>query len=219
MFAAAMLIFAALDKLCAQDAQNAQGTQNTPNPNGSVSAGAASAATPAEGAPTEGASATGGEEGKTAELSSSFRQLSLGMDIDALKKSLLEDNLFNFRGDIDVSYLPLSEQNLVESAGNSYIKRAFFQLKDKALFIMSFTMNTDIIDHYSVFTAFVKKYGQPSVLNPKEAVWESDNVRISIERPLTVKYIDKKVFDALLNESSETRSRLAEMRDAFLDNF
>ncbi|MDR2481545.1 MAG: hypothetical protein LBD07_04545 [Spirochaetaceae bacterium] len=152
-------------------------------------------------------------------LPTTFREFSLGMNLEDLKTSLTKDSYFAFRGDRDVSYLPVSDQNLVESAGTSFIKRAFFQLKDSAIFIMAFTMNTGMIDHYSVFTAFVEKYGQPQVLSPKEAVWEQDNVRISIERPLTVKYIDKQVFDALVDDSRVVRSRSAELREEFLDDF
>ncbi|GMO20194.1 MAG: hypothetical protein Pg6A_07040 [Termitinemataceae bacterium] len=159
------------------------------------------------------------EAAAASELPNSFRQFSIGMNIDSLKTALKDDSLFVFRGDQDVSYLPVTEQNLVESAGSSYIKRAFFQLKDNAVFIMAFTMNTELIDHYSIFMSFVKKYGQPSVLNPKEAIWESESVRISIERPLVVKYIDKKVFNTLIDNSEALNSKKSEIRDSFLENF
>lgn len=156
---------------------------------------------------------------ESAPLPQSFRNFSLGMSIDELKAKLIEDSYFSFRGDPDVSYLPVTQQNLVESTGSSFIKRAFFQLKDNAVFVMSFTMNTTLIDHYSIFTTFVQKYGQPRILTPKEAIWESDTVRVSIERPLTVKYIDKRVFDGLVESSRALRSTASEMREEFLDNF
>ncbi len=132
------------------------------------------------------------EEGTV--LPRQFRQLGLGMSLDDLKTALINDELFNFRGDRDVSFLPAREQSLVETTGSSFIKRAFFQLRDGTVFIMSFSLNTDIMDHYSVFTQFVEKYGEPSYLDPKEAVWESGETRIAVERPLTVKYIDKTIL-------------------------
>ena len=64
------------------------------------------------------------------ELPKQFRQLSLGMGLDALKDELIKDELFQFRGDRDVSFLPAREQSLVETTGLSFIKRAFFQLRD-----------------------------------------------------------------------------------------
>jgi hypothetical protein len=157
--------------------------------------------------------------GLAVDVPRTFREISLGMSLEDLKSALASDNEFVFRGDRDVSFLPLSEQNLVESAGFTFIKRAFFQLKDEKLFIMGYILNLDKIDHYSVFTTFVEKYGEPVILNPKQAMWESADTRIFIERPLTIKYIDRQVFDALLAESSASESATAQLRSEFLNDF
>ena len=148
-----------------------------------------------------------------------FREIRLGMDMNELKASLQGDSLFNFRGDRDVSFLPAREESLVETTGSSFIRRAFFQLRDGVVFIMAFSLNTGIIDHYSIFTRLTEKYGQPSYLDPKEAVWETEDTRIAIERPLTVKYIDKQVFTDILNESALTESRQVRERQDFLNEF
>ena len=162
------------------------------------------------------------EEEKT--LPRQFREITLGMSLDDLKAALEKDSqgkdkMFNFRGDRDVSFLPAREESLVETSGSSFIRRAFFQLRDGALFIMAFTLNTGMMDHYSVFTDLVEKYGQPSYLNPKEAVWETEDTRVSIERPLTIKYIDKKVFDDIISESAVVESRRVQQRQEFLNEF
>jgi len=148
-----------------------------------------------------------------------FRQLSLGMGLDELKNGLIKDDLFQFRGDRDVSFLPAREQSLVETTGLSFIKRAFFQLRDAQVFIMAFTLNTEIVDHYSIFTQFVQKYGQPSYLDPGVAVWETEETRIAIERPLTVKYIDRVVFNDIVNESGLIESGHVRLRQDFINEF
>jgi len=153
------------------------------------------------------------------ELPRQFREITLGMSLDELKAALENDLLFNFRGDRDVSFLPAREESLVEITGSTFIKRAFFQLRDGALFIMAFTLNTSMMDHYSVFTDLVGKYGAPTYLDPKEAVWESEELRVSIERPLTIKYIDKKVFDDIINESSLIETKRVQQRQEFLNEF
>ncbi len=149
----------------------------------------------------------------------SYRSFSLGMGLDELKQALAADSLFTFRGDRDVSFLPMSEQTLVETTGLSFIKRAFFQLKDGKVFIMAFTLNTDLMDHYSVFTTLAEKYGEPAELNPREAVWRSETVRLSIERPLTVKYIDLRVFNSLVEASTVKESKESVLRKEFLNDF
>jgi len=159
------------------------------------------------------------QETQSEPLPRQFRGLSLGMSLDDLKDNLLKDGLFNFRGDRDVSFLPAREQSLVETTGTAFIKRAFFQLRDGEVFIMSFSLNTEIIDHYSVFTRFSEKYGQPSYLDPRVAVWETEETRIALERPLTVKYIDKAVFDDIVNESGLAESNQVKLRQEFLNDF
>jgi hypothetical protein len=153
------------------------------------------------------------------ELPRQFRQLILGMSLDELKEGLLKDGLFQFRGDRDVSFLPAREQSLVETTGFSFIKRAFFQLRDAQVFIMAFTLNTEIIDHYSIFTQFVQKYGEPTYLDPSVAVWETEETRIAIERPLTVKYIDRVVFNDIVDESGLIESGHVRLRQDFINEF
>jgi hypothetical protein len=148
-----------------------------------------------------------------------FRSLSLGLGLDDLKSALIRDELFLFRGDRDVSFLPVREETLVETTGLSFIRRAHFQLSGGEVYIMSFSLNTRLIDHYSVFTSFIRRYGEPVSLNPREAVWESEETRVSIERPLTIKYIDKTVFDRLVAESRALESRALVRREEFLADF
>ena len=152
-------------------------------------------------------------------LPSAFRGISLGMGLEELKAALVADPLFNFRGDRDVSLLPVKDQVLVETTGLSFVRRAFFQLKGGKVFTMALDLNPDKVDHDSVFTSFVADYGEPSSLDPREAVWLSDAVRVSIERPLTVKYIDRAAFDELSRNSKVEESREYVLRKEFLDAF
>jgi hypothetical protein len=159
------------------------------------------------------------ETAAPAELPRQFRDIRLGMSLENLKSSLQKDSLFSFRGDRDVSFLPAREQSLVETTGPSFIRRAFFQLRDGQVFIMAFSLNTALIDHYSVFRTLSAKYGEPAYLDPREAVWEAQDTRIALERPLTVKYIDKRVFNDVIDESSLIESRQVRERQELLDAF
>ena len=161
----------------------------------------------------------GGEGDEQKPLPRQFREISLGMGLDNLKDALLKDNLFNFRGDRDVSFIPAREESLVETTGSSFVRRAFFQLRDGILFIMSFTLDTNLLDHYSMFTNLVEKYGQPSFLDPRESMWETEDTLIILERPLTIKYIDRKAFIDIINESTLIQSRRVKERQEFLDEF
>src|SRR4030042_1259762 len=50
-----------------------------------------------------------------------FRTVKLGMSVDEVKAVLAEDPFFDYRGEPDVSFLPDTQQFLIECEGFSYI--------------------------------------------------------------------------------------------------
>jgi hypothetical protein len=167
-----------------------------------------------------GAAELAGTGTGTAELPRGYRSVTLGMDTEQLKDALRQDTaVYLFREDRDVYFMPLSDEHYVETTGRGFVKRAFFQFDKSALFVISLTLNPDRLDFYSVFMMFREKYGEPSALDTQKTVWESDTVRITIERPLTVKYIDRLVFDRILAENSTAKSAAVLLRDEFLNDF
>lgn len=148
-----------------------------------------------------------------------FRGISLGMEIEQVKTLLRADPLFGYRGDPDVSFLPQTSQYLIECAGNSYLKRAYFQFQDSRLLTMILVLDPQRLDHYSLFSALSTKYGPPTSLDPRQSVWESDAVRFSLERPLTVKYIDQKAFAALVKGSPPPSDLDRLSREKFVEQF
>ncbi len=148
-----------------------------------------------------------------------FRELHLGMSLDAAKKALQADTYFDYKGDPDVSMLQRPDDNLIECAGFSYIRRAYFQFHDKLLYTITLVLNPSEIDFYTMYTTLVAKYGQPAFLNPQEVVWESAAYRLSLEHPLSVKYIDRTIFDALKAAGKMQESERAVSREEFLKQF
>jgi hypothetical protein len=149
----------------------------------------------------------------------SFRGISLGMDLSLVKDALKADPLFIYRGDPDVSLLPQSSQALIECRGTTYIDRAYFQFDNEKLFILILVLNREHIDHYSLFTTLERKYGKPSSLSPQETVWLFDSVRFTLERPLTVKYVERKTFEALLKKGAAQEDLELVSREKFLEEF
>jgi hypothetical protein len=148
-----------------------------------------------------------------------FRGLSLGMGLDQVKAALKADPLFRYRGDPDVSFLPQTSQYLIECEGASFLRRAYFQFADGRLFIMILVLDTQKLDHYSLFVTLTTKYGQPTSLSPSESVWLSAPVRFSLERPLTVKYIDNTTFSAILAKGGAQKDLEQLSREKFLEQF
>lgn len=149
-----------------------------------------------------------------------FRGIKLGMHIDTVKELLFDDPFFDYRGDPDVSFLPTdSQRTLIECPGNSFIQRAYFQFHEEKLYIIIIELNQIKLDYYIMFTTLTAKYGDSTSLDPTEAVWIFTDVRLSLEKPLTVKYIGRKVFEEL-KESGKAEEDLEELtRKKFLEEF
>ncbi len=148
-----------------------------------------------------------------------FRSIQLGMELERVKQLLIDDPLFDYRGDPDISFLPLPPQTLIETTGSSFIRRAYFQFDQDLLYIIILSMDPDRLDYYTLYATLMGKYGQPTRLDPTEAVWQFEGLRLSLERPLNVKYIDSTVFEALKEEGQVQEDLWEISKDNFLQQF
>ncbi len=192
----------------------------SPTPS-ATAAGSASTTSPAQ----TGQSAQTGQPGQAAPtpqpapVPDSFRKIRLGMTISEVESVLKNDPYFDYKGPPDVSMLAAPDENLIETTGYSFISRAFFQFYQKKLYTMILMLNPQEISYYTMYTTLSEKYGPSSSLSPDEVVWESAKYRLSLERPLSVKYIDMSVFNHLKEAGKMQQSQRSISRDQFLNQF
>jgi hypothetical protein len=74
------------------------------------------------------------------------------------------------------------------------------------------------MDYYSIFTKLTEKYGEPTSFNPQAATWKDAEVTMSLEKPLTLKYIDNKLFEQTQNYSNIQKSPTEITREMFLED-
>jgi hypothetical protein len=141
------------------------------------------------------------------------------MGLDEAKKALLADSLFGYRGDPDVSLSPSTKEPLIECTGTSYVSRTVLQFLDGRLYSIILFMNERALDHYSLYTQLSGRYGSPSELSPQRAVWDSGEVRLSLERPLTVRYVDSYALAKLRERSIVLESAKELDRADFISQF
>ena len=146
----------------------------------------------------------------------SFRGVELGMDRESAIAALKKDIIFAYRGPEDLSLLPSPNQSLIEVAGLSFVHRGYFQFYEGKLWVMILVLDADKVDHYSIYTSLVAKYGEPSQLDPKETRWEDKSTRMALERPLTLRYMDMDTY-AKLREGANAKESVRELdRQGFL---
>jgi hypothetical protein len=115
--------------------------------------------------------------------------------------------------------LPLKTQTVVDCEGLYYVNRGLFQFFDENLYIITLYFNPGRMDYYSLFTALSERYGRPAVLDPSAAVWQNGETRLALEKPLTLKYIDRETFEGLKAAGETQRSIEEQSRRKFLDSF
>jgi hypothetical protein len=138
------------------------------------------------------------------------------MDRDSVIAALKKDPIFDYRGPEDLSLLPSPNQSLIEVAGLSFVTRGYFQFYEGKLWVMILVLNPDKVDHYSVYTSLVGKYGEPVALDPKESRWEDKTTRMALERPLSLRYMDMTVYGKLREGAGAKASAQELDRQGFL---
>ena len=101
-----------------------------------------------------------------------FAEFQLGLPIEEVKLRLRESELFRYRGDADVSFLPaIADQTLIDVEGDDIITRGLFQFHQMALYIIILQLDIEQIDYYSLYTTLTERYGEPYDLDPQRAMW------------------------------------------------
>ena len=148
-----------------------------------------------------------------------YKNIKLGQTVEEVRSILEKDSTFGFRGDRDVSLLPTEERVLIETSGSSFFDRCWFQFYEDKLYSIVLNINLDRMDYFSMFKNFTLKYGEPNSLNPSKSEWKNSSVILSLEKPLTVKYLDVKVFNILQESSEQATSTEEYLRNKFLESF
>jgi len=152
-------------------------------------------------------------------LNPGFDVFRLGMKLEELKAALKDNSFFLYSGEPDVSLLNRPNTNLIDVPGLTYFSRGVFQVVEGKLYSITLELNPEQLDYFAMYTTLTKKYGEPVALDPSSARWESAAVRLSLEKPLTVKYIDMPVFQRIQKEGRAQEALQSVTREKFLGTF
>lgn len=153
-----------------------------------------------------------------------FGKVRLGMGFEEAKAALKADSQYGYRGERDVSLSPSDGESIIETdtrttAPYSFISKSWLQFANKKLSVLTLNLNEDNVDYYSIFSKLCEKYGDPNEISPKKAVWRDDQVILSLEKPLTLKYVDYAAFNDKRASSNVDKTASEHLRDHFLDSF
>lgn len=148
-----------------------------------------------------------------------FRGITLGMSFDEVETLLQKDFMFGYRGQRDISLLPTENRLIIETKGNSFLSNCSFQFYEDKLYTIIINCNPQKMDYYSLYKTMSDKYGQEDYLDTEKIIWENEAVMISLERPVSMKYVDKVVFEKLKKAETVQKSGEEILRKLFLESF
>ena len=148
-----------------------------------------------------------------------FTSIVLGATLEEVKAQLQIHPLFRYRGDPDLSLVPIDRQPIIETAGVGLMLSGIFQFKDERLYSIILRIDDDQLDYFTMYTRFIEKYGEASYLDPQLSYWEQDGHRMVLEKPTLVKYLDMDVFNRIREEGRAEESFGEYSRELFLSNF
>ena len=148
-----------------------------------------------------------------------FRGIIMGLSLEEAKKAIESDGYFDYRGDPDVSMLLTDNRAIIESSGKYYIKDGYFQFYNDTLYTITLVLDTRKIDYYTMFKTLTKKYGDYASLSPKQVLWENEKIRITLEKPLTIKYVGLGIFNKLIEDDTTKEAIEEELKRNFINEF
>ncbi|THB62749.1 MAG: hypothetical protein D6B26_06910 [Spirochaetaceae bacterium] len=148
-----------------------------------------------------------------------FAGIEIGMSFDQVDQLLRSSGFFYYRGPDDVSFSPGRERRVMEVEGGQYISRGILQFIEERLFSLTLVLNQDMVDHYTIYTTLTERYGEPVEFNPQRIVWSDSQVRLTLERPLTIQYLDEPLFNRIREQSNAGESLKEVSRQMFLEQF
>jgi hypothetical protein len=153
------------------------------------------------------------------DLPRGYGSIALGMTKAEVEETLKKTPAYGYRGERDVSFLPASRQTIIETPGgiNSFFGRSWFQFYEDTLCIIIINLNPAKTDRFSVFTSLFNKYGEPLTISPEKSEWRNNETFVSLENPLTLKYVDAEVFNRLMRETAIQQTAVEQSYKKFLE--
>ncbi|OQY40349.1 MAG: hypothetical protein B6229_01985 [Spirochaetaceae bacterium 4572_7] len=150
-------------------------------------------------------------------LPQGFRDITIGLSLEDAKVAIESDGYFDYQGDPDVSMLLSENRSIIETKGNFYIDSGVFQFYNDSLFTITLILDTRSIDYYTIFTTLKNKYGIYKSLTPKKVIWESSDVRIILEKPLTIKYVGLAVYNQIIEADTTEKAVREQLKEDFIN--
>lgn len=151
-------------------------------------------------------------------LQNGYKSYILGMGQDEIEEELSNSSEFNIIREEILSVRMEPDTDIISTEGYGFVTRAYFHFNNEKLFQIYLIIDEQKVGYYPILKTYINKYGNPSSFSPDRAVWENNEVMVILEKPCTLKYVDKKVWDSLLSKDHTTDTVFDKIRRDFIDS-
>lgn len=152
-------------------------------------------------------------------LNNGYKGIELGMPMEAVRELLVKSPEFNFIKEEVLTIRIEPDKEILSTEGRGFIIEGYFHFYHDRLYQITLKLSEKKIGYYLLLKRLTNKYGNPTGFSPQKASWENEIVRIVIEKPCTIKYIDLPVWSGFAGLNEKPDNIMEEVRDNFVDEF
>jgi len=152
------------------------------------------------------------------ELSYGFKEFKLNQTQNEVKELIKKSFDFANRRDEALSIRLEPDTDIITAEGLGFIKIGYFHFNKDKLFQIFLKLDEKRVGYYLILKRFTEKYGNPTSLEPKSAFWENEEVKIVIEKPCSLKYIYKPIWNEITSSDQTSDSVFFKIREKFIED-
>ncbi len=153
------------------------------------------------------------------QLNNGYKEFKLGMGKSEVEKLLQTSDDFNILKEEILSTRLEPDTEIISTEGTGFIIYGYFHFDKDELFQIFLKIDREKIGYYFLLKKLITKYGNPTKFNPKRAIWENNEVRIILEKPCNIKYINLPIWNEIIKDQKKKDFIMDKLRDDFSNDF
>lgn len=144
-----------------------------------------------------------------------WSEYKLGADINEIIDLLKNDSSLTPKTDPESDISEEVNEYFISLMPTRFFDNFYFQFINKKCYLIRIIYSKKYFSYLKLYNKLKGKYGIPSILSSKKAVWINNEKSISLERPTVIKYIDNKLY----NETEKVESKIEKTDESLIETF
>ena len=147
-----------------------------------------------------------------------YRSIKLNMNKEQVISQLKKESIFDTSDQEKLTFRNEPDKEILKTNGVNFIKMAYFHFHNNVLYQITLDIDQNKLSYNDILMTLQNKYGKPINFSPGTADWENDAVKLSLQRPVMIKYYSIKIIKEILDETKEPLNFYKISREKFLNS-